>query len=893
VRSLGDLAASAYYRLLLLAYPREFRSLDGNEAAVVFVEACRESRARGGLSAVVRRLANASVEVPRRGLNERLRHARGPVSPQPRRPRRRRAVTLLAELAADLRFAARSLRRRPGWTAAIAATLALGIGANTAIFSVVDATLLQSSPWPHADRLAHLGLRLTDSEVSLGGAPLQDMQRWVSRIDGIERFEAVEHRPAVLSHDSGARRVAVERVTTGYLDALGVRPLIGRFPGLGDTDADATAVVAMPEALWRRLYGADPDVVGQTVALDGVAYVVVGIVPEVEGVPEAFYGPMPVAGPEARELLAGGMVWLRPGASLEDVQVQLAALSTGENERWGSYVGTLTPDINIFWEMDDFRSALLGLQLAVFLVLAIACVNVANLLLAAAGTRRGELALRAALGAGRGRLVRFLLGESLILSALGGALGLFVAYTCMSVMRAMAPAGQLGDALEQVRIDGTVLGYAVLVVALAALVFGLLPALRAVAEGQRGALQESDARATGGRSRLRGAMVALETALSLVLLVAAGLTMRSFVELRFADPGFHADRILSAWITLPEARYPTDAAKEAFFDALRAQAAALPDIEDVALGMGAVPPSDYATGGAMTIEGREEPVETFMTVSMVEGGFLEFMGIPLLAGRDLTDEDVHDSTTVAEQPVVINRSLARRYWPDGDALGSLFRLSLDHDQRWNRVVGIAADVRQRGLEVPPDMLHYYRPLGVDRRAMQIVMRTRAGAAPPIRQVRQLVNRLDSQIATDELEAAAAGMLDSMSNTRFRALLFGGFGVVAVLLAALGIFGVVAYTVVQRTSEMGIRLALGAAPRDVRRLMLVAGSVPVLTGVAVGLPIALAVTRLMSGFLIGVPTTDPITYAGTAVLLVAVGTLAIWFPARRATKVDPVMTLRRG
>lgn len=606
-----------------------------------------------------------------------------------------------------------------------------------------------------------------------------------------------------------------------------------------------------------------------------------------------FMKPLPAAGAPARDADALGLAWLRPGVSLEQAAAQLAAVSHGEDARWGPYVARLRAPRNTFWDQDEFRSALLALTAAVFLVLTIACVNVASLLLAAAGARGGELAVRAALGAGRARLVRFMLAESLLLAALGGALGLVVARGGIALMQRMAPGGQLGDALQRVRLDGGVLAYATLIAVVAALAFGLLPALRSAPGGQRGPLQEANPRAGGGRRRLRGAMVAAETALSLVLLVAAGLTARSFLQLRFTDPGFDADRIMSLWILPPEARYPGPARKAAFFESLRSELARVPGVEAVSLAAGAVPPSDLITGGEMVIEGRQAAIETTMTVSMVEGDLLAFMGIPLLAGRDLSGQDVRNARAGGDKAVVINRSLARRYWPEGDAVGARFRLSLDHDQRWNRVVGIAADVRQRGLEVPPDGLHLYTSLGDDRRYGEVLLRLRPATAPPLAEVRAAINRIDPQVPTDTLDTAAAGMLDSMSNTRFRAALFGAFGVLAVALAALGIAGVVAYTVVQRTAEMGIRLALGAAPSDVRRLVLLQGSAPVLLGIGVGLLLSLAVTRLMAGFLHGVRPVDPLTFAATAALLAGIGALATWVPARRATTVDPVATLRRG
>jgi predicted permease len=892
VSALGALAARSYYRLLLLTYPRAFRRRDGAEAAGVFVDACCASRANGGLPSMVRRLLHALVDVPRGGIQERLQGGESRPTPArpPRAPRGWRALP--GELATDLRFAVRSLRRRPGWTAAVAVTLALGIGANTAIFSIIDATLLASSPYPDAGRLVFLSHRTTEEDVTLN-ASVEELLRYRDEVDAFEHLEARAVGLGVLGQESGTRRVSVERVTPGFLDVLGLEPVAGRLLREDDFRPDAEPVALMPEDTWRRLYGADPGVVGETVLLDGVVQIVVGVMPDVRGLDDAFVKPLPLTGPDARTTLALGYAWLREGVSLEEAQAQLAPVSTGEDERWGAYVGELKHLRNYFWYLDEFRSGVLSLMAAVFLVLTIACVNVANLLLAAAGTRTGELALRVALGAGRARLVRFLLAESLLLSSLGAAIGVGVAIGGIALMKLMAPVGELGDALDRVRVDGTVLAYAAGIALLAGLAFGLLPAARAVSGGQRSALQGADSRAGGARQRLRGTMVAVETALALVLLVAAGLTARSFVTLRFTDPGFDADRIMSLWVIPPPASYPETTQQRAFFESLAAEIERVPGIEAAALGAGVTPPSDLVTGGEMLIEGREGPIEAWITLSMVEGGLLEFFGIPLLAGRDLDEADVRAARAGGEQAVVVNRALARRYWPDGNALGARFRLSLDYDQRWNRVVGIAADVRQRGLEVPEEGLHMYRPLGEDRRYGELVLRLHPEVEPPVAELRAAIFRVDPQIPTDTLDTAAAGLLDSMSHTRFRAALFGAFGLLAVALAALGIFGVVAYTVVQRTAEMGIRLALGATPRDVRRLVLWQGSAPVLAGISVGLVLSLGLTRLMAGFLYGVAPVDPPTFLATAAILGAVGLAATWIPARRATAVDPVLALRRA
>lgn len=496
------------------------------------------------------------------------------------------------------------------------------------------------------------------------------------------------------------------------------------------------------------------------------------------------------------------------------------------------------------------------------------------------------------MGATRARLARFLLVESLILSCLGGLLGVGLARAVLWLIVQMRPAGQLGGALAGVGLDATVLGYAVAITMLAGMVFGTLPALRSARDGQRGALQESDPRVGGGHSRLRSVLVVSETALSVVLLVTAGLTFRSFVELRFTDPGFDAGRVLSVGMSLPETRYPTASEQQVFFDALLREVGRVAGIEAVSLGHGALPPSDLATGGELLIEGRESPTsEVWVSWSVVREGFLGFMGIPLLAGRDLSAADVREVESAAEVPVAVNRSLAQRFWPDGDALGARFRFSLDAEARWKRIVGIAANVTQQGFATGTGP-QLYEPLSApDPRYTELLIRLKGRVAPPIQEIRGVIGRLDPLIPIDDLDTAGARLIETVSEPRFRAVLFGASGALSMVLVGLGVSGVVAYSVSQRTREMGIRLALGAQPGDVRRLVLTQGMAPVAGGIVLGGLAALAVTRLMTEFLYAVDPTDPLTFATTSSTLLVVAALAAWLPARRATRIDPVLALR--
>ena len=873
-RGAGAIAAigRGLYRTLLLAWPRDFRDANGGDAAEVFGEACADSWTNGGPVALIRRLGRALIDVPSAGLAERFGNA-----PRPR----------LLGIGGDVRHALRACRQRPGLSLAIVITLALGIGANTAIFSVVDATLLRPLPFADAARVVYLQTR-RDGAKSSGNPTAEEFAQFAPRLQSYSRIEARSWRSVLLTGGNGATRARLLAVSTGYLDALGTRPIAGRMLRPDDALPGATPVVVLSDRLVTRRYGAGAAVVGTTISIDDINHVVVGVVPQIEsdtpGLRFELYGPLPLAGPAARATGVVTIAWLKPGLSIDAARAEFQS------------IGDVVAPSNLFWKVRELRDhPQLALLAAVFLLLLIACVNVANLLLASGQVRRAEMAVRVALGASRARIVRLLLIESALLALAGGAGGVLIARGAIALFTALEPAQQLLTRLESIEIDGVVLGYAIAIALLTSVVFGLVPALRGSATPPQAALREGDQRTGSRLRRLPGAFIAVQVALSIVLLSAAGLVGRAFFQVRFADPGFAADRVLTLRIALPEARYPTADRRAQFFDELLARARQLPGVTAITIGYGAAVPPDFVIQGTLQIDGSAaEHAISWLSVSMVQPGYFAVMGIPLLAGRDLERQDLDVDPSSSETPIVINRSMAKSFWPGGDPVGAGFRLVEPRGPRRYRVIGVAGDVRD-GLSLPacdPCGGQIYRPLPVVRQYTNVLVRVAENAALPVAGLRDVVAAIDPGVpADDSLQSGAASVDATMNRQRFNAALFGTFAAIALALVGLGIAAVIAHSVSQRTREMGIRLALGARPAQVRRLVIAQGVRPAIIGLALGIVVTLAVTRTMTRFLYGVSPSDPLTIATMCSVLIGVALAAITVPALRATRVDPAKTLR--
>lgn len=781
--------------------------------------------------------------------------------------------------------------------AGVIVTLALGIGSNTAMFSVVNATLLQPLPYRDADRVVYVRSRAADGSRS-SDPTTEDLHRWATLLTSVERLEARAWKSVLLTGDEGAARVRLLEVSAGYLDAVGARLIAGRGPQPQDTRSGTTPVVVLSERLWRSRYGARADIIGRTIGIDSTARVVVGVVTDVlsdtPGLRFSLFGPLPTTGVDARATSALGVAWLRSGVMIEAAGDELKSVSGSIDERGRRVFATLERPRNVFWEADQLRDPQLTLMASVCLLLLIACVNVATLLLGAGHYRAQELAVRAALGATRFRVARLLLVETLVLALAGGALGLLIASYAVHVFASLDPGVQLQTRLEAIRLDGFVVSYALTIALLTAVACGIVPALRGAAAAPRSNLFASG-RTASRHSRWPHAFIASEVAVSIVLLVAGGLVGRAFLQMRLADPGFAADRILGVRLALPEDHYPTPERQAAFFDELVSRATRLPGVTAAGLGYGAMPPSDFVASGVLeTSDGRERMADVGISVSYVGPGHFELMSIPLLVGSGFTSQHL-EQAGAAERPVVISESLRRRFWRDRNPVGEGFRLTDSRGTRGYRIIGIAGDASGWGLASPTcQACHWqmYLPLPGSRRYTEVLLRVADGAPPPASALQETIRDIDPNVPADDgLETAAASLHGFLAQERFRAVLFGVFAVLAVTLVAFGVLAVVFHAVKQRTREIGIRLALGASPSRVRREMLTQGLAPTLAGLATGTLLAAFLTRWLASFLHGVSPTDTVVFLGSATLLATVATAAILVPIVRAMRLNPADVLR--
>lgn len=877
-------AFAAFYRLLLLAYPREFRAEHGADASNLFAEACGHDWKTTGFRAVSRRVMKALIEVPRAGFAERSAHWR-PAG----------AAALWQGLGGDFRQAARSFRSRPALTLTIVFTLAVGLGTNVAVFSVIDATLLRRLPFVHASRV--VDLEAAAGTVSgRAGAPRPSWARkWTAGIRALERVEWRVSRSALVTGLGAATRVRVMDVSGGYLDAISARPIIGRLLGRADTAASAARVVVLSPRFWRQRFGEKSGVLGTSINIDGIRHTVVGVADLESDVAGLTFSLATALHDDDDRELAGTVAWLRPGASIEAAQAELdAAPPIVEEAR--TFHPRLARPRNTFWDIPVFRATELGLMAAALLILAVAGVNVSHLLLAAGQERVSELAVRRALGASAVRLARLLFVETMVLALAGSAAGLFIAWALVKALTSLDAGPQLQTRIESIRLDPVIAAYAVAVGCFVAVVFGLWPAVRS--SRTRALAVNATANRTSRRRRLSSSvLVAAETGLSAAVLVVAGVVGHVFLSMQFAPRGFDADRILRARVILPADRYPTPGSRAAFFDRLRAASASLPGVEGFGLGYEAAGPSDFFTSAVVTVAGAKTgPVEMTTGYGFVAPGFFSLTGIPLLQGADFSPADLAASRAAdAVQPTVISRSLAHRFWPNGDAVGAVFELAEPQRVRRFRVLGIAGDVSQWGLfahactDCDPVL---YLPLPDQRRYTHVLLRLRPGVTPPVAAVQAAIAQLDPDVpADDELETSAASMNGFIRQQRFTAALFAAFALVALTLLAVGLSAVVSRAVAQRTREMGIRLALGATRGSVRSLVVMDGMRPALFGLAGGVIAALGVTRAIRSILYGLSPADPVTLIFAPALVVGIVLGALALPAVRATRVDPARTLR--
>ncbi|HKV11093.1 MAG TPA: ABC transporter permease [Thermoanaerobaculia bacterium] len=803
----------------------------------------------------------------------------------------------LGEVGQDLKFAGRQLAKSPGFTLVAVLTLALGVGATTAIFSVVYGILLRPLPFAEPDRIVRAYPTASDGSPDSFSVP--NYLDWSREAKTIEAASAMDNGTVTLAGDGGEpERLEAFWVRTDFFRILGLKPIAGRTFSPGEDKPAEQRVVLISEELWQRRFGRDRSVIGRRLDLNGVPSTVVGILGRDGQYPANADVWLPLAFEEQMLTQRGAyylnaIAKLAPGATLEEARAEakvigdrLAREYPRDNE--GTSVG-MAP-LQEFM-VGDVRTPLLVLLGAVLLVLLIACANVANLLLVRAASREGEIAIRTALGAGRTRIVRQLLTESLLLALVGGAAGVLLAVWMTRALVALAPRST--PRLEEVGVDGSVLLFTLGLTLLTGVLFGLVPALQASRPNLVGTLKEGT-RGSRGRAatRVRSLLVVTETALAVVLLAGAGLLIRSFGELQKVDVGFRPEGVVKLNLALPESQYPEEARVRTFAGELLTSVRALPGVKSAALAAWGLPLSGTVTVISYTIEGHPPPPNGYegnVRIGIASPEYFRTMGIPVLRGRDFTGQDRNG----APQVVVINQTAARQMFPGEDPMGKHVTLgwSVDGVRRGGEVVGIVGDFKQDALQEDPEP-HLFLPFEqAPVEGMTVVLRTATEPAAVATAVREKVHALDPNLAIYGLQTLEEVVASSASQPKFYMLLLGGFSAIALLLAAVGIYGVIAYGVRQRTQEIGIRLALGASQDRVLRMVVGQGMALAVAGALAGLVGALLATRGMRSLLYQVSASDPMIYTGVALMLVLVAAVASWLPARRAARTDPQLVLR--
>ncbi|HKP88256.1 MAG TPA: ABC transporter permease [Blastocatellia bacterium] len=802
----------------------------------------------------------------------------------------------------DLRYGVRVLFKKPGFTALAVIALALGIGANSAIFSVVNAVLLRSLPYDEPERLVMIWGTMPQSDrTSTSAADFIDYREQNQVFEQVAAFNAASF---TLTGTEQPEQIRGARVSADFFSALRVQPTIGRAFQPEDDKPGAARVVVLGQKLWQRRFNSDQGIIGNVVTLNGQSFTVIGIMPaEFQfTIPGFFRTPAELWTPIAliKDNTARGNQYLRviarlkPDITLERAQAEMTTIAGQLQQQYpGTNTGLGVRLIGLHEQIvGNIRPALLILLGTVGFVLLIACANVANLLLARAAARQKEIAIKLALGATRRRLARQLLTESMLLALIGGAFGILLALWSTDVLVSLSPANL--PRVKEVGVDGYVLGFTLLISILTGALFGLVPALQAskpdlnetLKEGSRGSSENL------GRGSLRRLLVIFEIAAALVLLIGAGLMIKSFLRLNEVNAGFNPRNVLTMMLSLPRAKYKEPHSQAAFFREALERINNLPGVESV----GAI--NDLPLGGdrdatAFAIEGRaaippgQQPVTEWR---LVNPDYFKAMSVPLIRGRAFSEADNRDAPPV----VVINDSFARRFFPDEDPLGKrvILNLAISYPAPIPReVVGVVGDVRDLGLdaEARPEVYAPYLQETVSYMALMVKANTDPAALAAA--VRGEVLAIDKDQPISAIQSMEQIIRESVAGRQFNMTLFAIFAGVALLLAAVGIYGVMAYSVTQRTHEIGIRVALGANHKDVLRLIVGQGMAMAFVGVGLGLGVALVLTRVMSSLLYEVSATDPATFVAIPLLLAGVALLACYVPARRAMNVDPMIALR--
>jgi predicted permease len=815
-----------------------------------------------------------------------------------------RGLTLSDDLVRDVRFAARTLRRTPGFTALALLTFGLGIGANTAIFSVVNAVLLRPLPYPNAPRIVR-AYEQVRGQRGAGSVSVLNWRDWQREVTAFTALGGFVTSGAILGGDAEPERVRATFVSSEVLPLLGVRPALGRWFARDEDAKGKDHVVILSDALWRNRFGADRSIVGREIRVEGLPYTVVGVMPAGFNFP---LGPLqtqlwaPFVPPEmALDPRARGWHWLsvvglrKPGVTVEQANADLVRVAARLEQ---AYPGPQANRTAIAVPIRDdvvgqVRPTLLVLLGAVLLVLVIACANVANLLVARNAARRKDAAVRVALGASRGQLMRQLLVESVVLALGGAVLGLGLAYAGLRVLTALS--GRLLPIVGPIAVDGRVLATLAASAVVCGLAFGLAPALHWTRGGLRHDLADLTVKTTTGAEmrRFRSALVVTQIALSLMLLIGAGLLMRAFVSLQSTDTGIATERVLTARLAVPNHYTQDDTEMEQLLRPLLERVRAIPGVQRAGI-VSLLPVEETGAQASFWVDGRPWPkagTEPFAEVRTVSPNYFATMGIPLEAGRDFEERD--DSMSVSK--VIINESLARAFFPGENPIGRhLLQGSEDRHFEWE-IIGVSGDVRQSGVAETPRIEIYSSY--ADKRAnfargdVALVVKTGVAEASVVPELRRALAAVASDAALMNVRPMDEVIQQSLASRKLILLLFGAFAGIALVLSASGLYGVIYYLVAQRTREIGIRVALGADKGRVVRMVLKQGAILALGGIAVGLAGAVALTRLLASLLYGVGTHDPLTFATVPIVLGTVALLASLVPAWRAARVDPVIALR--
>jgi len=795
----------------------------------------------------------------------------------------------------EFRVAFRTLLKQPGFTLVAVATLALGIGANVAIFAVVNGMLLQ--PLPYANQARVLNLR-ERSPMSARGITLSlaDYLDWRDRQRVFESMAVFRETSFTLTGVDEPERFQGTATSTELFSLLGVAPISGRTFRAGEDRPGAEKVVVVGYGLWQRRFGGAP-IVGRTIELDREPYTVVGVMAKEFGFPEFAQLWVPLTIDPAAAAAARGshsyeaVGLLTPGVAEERARANLATIARQLEQaypRTNTDIGAYTEPLRERSLPGELRLAFAVFMVVVAFVLLIACANIANLLLGRAVTRDREMAVRAALGAGRWRLLRLLMAESLLIAVAGSALGLLVGRAARDALVASVPIEI--PIWMRFDIDATVVAFVVALTVVTGLTFGLIPALRASRRDVTAALKESGTRsATGGAGRLRTVLVVSEVAIAVVLLVGGGLVVRGFVRLMNVDPGFRPSNVLTLRVALPEAAYSTEDRRRAFVDEALPRIRALAGVERAAIVTSL--PLAGGTGYGISIEGAPPrpgrvPVADFAATSP---GYFETLGIRLVRGRTF---DARDGRPGTDPVAIVSEKLASLHWPNQDAIGKRFKLGdASSRQPWMTVVGVVGDVRQWGLDAPVGEAMYVPHPQWPLRGFTVVVRT---AGPPlalVNPVRRAIHDMDRHLPIADVFTMDRVVVRSLWQPRLFSWIFAVFGAVALVLAVVGVYGVVSYSVAQRTREIGIRVALGAGRGRIRTMVLNQGMRATFVGLGIGVACAVAVTRVMGALLYGMSPTDPVTFGLVTLVLAVTALAACLVPALRATKVDPIVALR--